>query len=73
MVLGGDLNCGPQDIEMVMLRSLLPQLQDSWNVVHPDEPGCTSNYDLPGEHCHAYKPLFPCSCKYIAAVAAQEE
>ncbi|CAL8466074.1 g5610 [Coccomyxa elongata] len=48
VVLGGDLNCGPQDIEVVVLRSLLPQLKDSWNIVHPDEPGCTSNYDLPG-------------------------
>ncbi|KAK9901975.1 hypothetical protein WJX75_000009 [Coccomyxa subellipsoidea] len=48
VILGGDLNCGPQDIEVVMLRSLLPQLQDSWHTLHPDEPGNTSNYDLPG-------------------------
>ena len=51
VILGGDLNCGPQDIEVVMLRSLLPQLQDSWHTLHPDEPGNTSNYDLPGQQC----------------------
>ena len=65
MILGGDLNCGPQDIELVMLRSLLPQLQDSWNKVHPDEPGCTSNYDLPGEQSHACKLLQAAATKTI--------
>ena len=43
VIVGGDFNCRPQDMEMVMLRKLLPELQDSWHCVHPDQPGCTSN------------------------------
>lgn len=43
MVIGGDFNSRPHDLEMVMLRKLLPELQDSWAVLHPDDPGYTSN------------------------------
>lgn len=43
VIVGGDFNCRPQDMEMVMLRKLLPELQDSWHCVHPDQPGYTSN------------------------------
>lgn len=49
MVVGGDFNCRPQDFEMVMLRKLLPELQDSWATVHPDEPGYTSNAEDQGK------------------------
>jgi len=49
VVVGGDFNCRPQDFEMVMLRKLLPELQDSWATVHPDEPGYTSNAEDQGE------------------------
>ena len=43
MVVGGDFNCRPGDFEMKMLGTLLPELHDSWALLHPDEPGCTSN------------------------------
>ncbi len=49
MVLGGDFNCRPQDLEMAMLRRLLPELRDSWASLHPDDPGYTSNAEDQGK------------------------
>lgn len=43
VILGGDLNAGPTEIETVMLKRLLPQLNDSWAMLHPDDPGPTSS------------------------------
>jgi hypothetical protein len=43
VILGGDFNSAPDEFEAVMLRALLPQLQDAWAALHPDEPGPTSN------------------------------
>ena len=42
-MVGGDFNCRPGDFEMKMLGTLLPELHDSWALLHPDVPGCTSN------------------------------
>lgn len=49
VVLGGDFNCRPQDLEMAMLRQLLPELRDSWPSLHPDDPGYTSNAEDQGK------------------------
>lgn len=43
MILGGDLNCRPDDLEAVLLRCALRQLVDVWHALHPDQPGNTSN------------------------------
>ena len=42
-MVGGDFNCRPGDFEMKLLCALLPELHDSWSLMHPDEPGHTSN------------------------------
>ena len=42
---------------MVMLRALLPELQDSWASLHPDDPGHTSNAEDQGKG-----GLIPCLC-----------
>ncbi len=55
MLLGSDLNCGPDEFEAVLLRQLLPQLHDAWAVLHPDDPGHTSNSSAaPTRACHLH-------------------
>ena len=42
-IVAGDLNCPPDSLEMALLKAMLPQLQDCWLAVHPDDPGHTAN------------------------------
>ena len=64
VVVGGDFNCRPDDFEMKLLRTLLPELHDSWALMHPHEPGYTSNsgdqdkgmWDCPGMTLEACMP-----------------
>ena len=42
-IVAGDLNCPPDSLEMFIFRALLPDLHDSWEHLHPQQPGFTSN------------------------------
>ena len=47
--LGATSTAAPRDLEMAMLRWLLPELRDSWASLHPDDPGYTSNAEDQGK------------------------
>lgn len=64
VILGGDLNCSPHELEAVMLKWLLPQLQDSWAVLHPDDPGPTSNSNAAPHRASEYCIPIHARCAY---------
>ena len=44
VILAGDLNSPPESLEVALLAHLTPSAVDSWERMHPGQPGHTANH-----------------------------